>query len=143
MAYQGFIDPNFEHLEEFIQAIFTNVAGEQTRLALWLIEEFDFSQFSATQITGAKSPFGSSQLAGFGYLMPLEGNKVDALTTVITDEEQLDCNIMHLEIEMAGKVAIASYDTFSCVLFDDPITLEFLADLKQHAIIKTYGLIQE
>ena len=143
MAYQGFIDSNFECLKEFIQAIFANVASAQTRLALWLIEEFDFSQFSVTPINGSNSPFGSSQLAGFGYLIPLEHDTVDALTTVLTDEEQLDCNIMHLEIEVSGKIAIASYDTFSCVFFNKPITLALLADLKQRAIIENYGLIQE
>ncbi|MEM1250876.1 MAG: hypothetical protein AAGI69_00490 [Cyanobacteria bacterium P01_H01_bin.21] len=142
MAYQGFIDPSFEHLEEFIRAILTNVASAQTRLALWLIEEFDFSQFSAVRL-GSNSPFGSSQLAGFGYLMPIERNAMDALAKVLTDEEQLDCNIMHLEIAVAGKVAIAAYDTFNCVFFNPPITLDFLADLKRQGIIDKYGLIQE
>ena len=142
MAYQGFIEPSFEHLEEFIRAVFTSVAGEQTRLALWLIEEFDFSQFSAVRL-GSNSPFGSSQLAGFGYLMPIEHNAMDALVKVLTDEEQLDCNIMHLEIAVTGKVAIAAYDTFNCIFFNPPITLDFLADLKQQAIIDKYGLLKK
>ncbi|MGD1951780.1 MAG: hypothetical protein ACFB14_19365 [Leptolyngbyaceae cyanobacterium] len=75
--------------------------------------------------------------------MPIKHNATDTLVKVLTDEEQLDCNIMHLEIAVEEKVAIAAYDTFSCVFFNPPIALDFLADLKQQGIIDKYGLIQK
>lgn len=142
MPYQGFIEPNAERLGDFIGAIVTVLAGDQARLALWLIEAFNFNRFSATPIAGTASPFPSSgsKLAGFGYLIPIESNAVEALVAALTREDQLDCCIMHLEIEVAGNIAIAAYDTFSCVFFNAPITLVFLEDLKQQAIIDSYGL---
>ncbi|MGD1853797.1 MAG: hypothetical protein ACFB2W_06045 [Leptolyngbyaceae cyanobacterium] len=142
MSYTGFLDPNIDRLDDFIRSITTTFASHRIRLALWLIEEFDFSQFSATPIHRSASPFSgsNSQLAGVGYLLTVEANMVDALIEVLTAEEHLDCNIMHLELEVAGKVAIAAYDTFSCAFFNPPITTTFLETLKHQDIISDYGL---
>ncbi|MBE9067026.1 hypothetical protein IQ260_10195 [Leptolyngbya cf. ectocarpi LEGE 11479] len=145
MPYQGFIEPNAERLDDFIRAVVTVLAREQARLALWLIEEFTFNhRLAATTIIGTASPFPSSgsKLAGVGYLMPIQSDTVAALVAVLICEDQLDCYIMHLEIEVAGNIAIAAYDTFSCVFFNAPITLAFLEDLRQQAIIDNYGLCE-
>lgn len=143
MAYKGFITPNINRIEDLIRTMLTSLARYQTRLALWLIDEFDFSQFSATAI-GGDSPFlqSGSKLAGFGYLMAVESDTVNDLIQVLVSEDQLDCYIMHLEIEVESNVAIASYDTFSCIFFNAPIELAALEKLKQQTIIDDYGLCE-
>ena len=144
MAYKGSIDPNVERVADLLRALMTALVKGKTRLALWILDEFDFSQVaatqSATQIIGSASPFpkSGSQLAGTGYLISVEPNSVDELVEVLTGEDHLDCCIMHLEIEMEGNIAVAAYDHFSCLFFNEPIGQAFLEDLKQQTIINDY-----
>ncbi|MEM6252146.1 MAG: hypothetical protein AAF821_04410 [Cyanobacteria bacterium P01_D01_bin.156] len=141
MAYQGFIDIYADCIGDLLRAITVGFANEPIRLALWLVDEYDLSQLSAVQLKLSASPFAgsNSQLAGTGYLLSVERSSVESLVNVLTDEEQLDCNIMHLELEIGDKVAIATYDTFNCAAFNDPITTTFLETLKQQDIINDYG----
>ncbi len=138
MPYNGFIEANHDRLDDFISSIVTCFANQQTRLALWLYEEFEFGQLLVTQLNGADSPFASgSQLAGYGYLITVESNTVDALVDVL-----LDCWMTHLEMEVDGNVALEAYDSFEHVFFRAPITVTFLESLKQQAIINNYGLYE-
>ena len=146
MAYKGFIEPNVERIADLLRALMIILAKRKTRLALWILDEFDFSQIaatqSATQIIGSASPFpkSGSNLAGTGYLISVESNSVDELVDVLTGEDHLDACIMHLEIEVEGNIAVASYDHFSCLFFNEPIEQVFLEELKQQTIINDYGV---
>ena len=141
MKAKGYIDPNLDELPALFDAIARELASDQTRLSLWLVESFDLSPLNVQPI-GAQSPFGdsNSELAGDGFLLPLHPTNLDACIDVLAD--RADYEILHLEIEVDGSVQFAAYDHFCYAPFCDRIPLALLEDLKAREVIWSYELFE-
>jgi hypothetical protein len=139
MQTSGYIEARMDCLPALLTAVIDQFASPQTRLALWLIEPFDFAPIQA-QPLGAASPLigSSSELAGLGQLIDFKAVDTPALIAALTAEEALDCQIMHLELEALGSVQFAAYDNFSAIFFGDAVPLDWLDTLKARAIIVDY-----
>jgi hypothetical protein len=141
MPHQGFIAANFDRLDELLGAVISSLDSPQTRLALWLIEAFDFAPLPA-RLIGRRSPLAGShsELAGYGQLLDFSAIDTAALVTQLTAEEHLDCHIMHLEIEAQGSVQFAAYDHFESIAFGAALPLDWLDALKADGVIWDYQL---
>ncbi|MDA0267741.1 MAG: hypothetical protein O2890_13075 [Cyanobacteria bacterium] len=141
MNHKGYIEANFDNLEALLTAVIRQLDSPKTRLALWLIEAFDFSPVESIPI-GRESPLvnSNSQLAGFGQLFNFSAVNPEQLSIMLTAEDHLACEIMHLEIEAQGSVQFAAYDNFGYVSFGDGISLHWLQTLKAQGIIADYQL---
>jgi hypothetical protein len=135
----GDMDPNPDAIEALFRAVANRLSNNQTKLAIWLNEEFDLSAFDYQRI-GSKSPFAgsNSKLAGSGFLIPLQSPNLEALIDVLCD--RLTWEIVHMEIESNGDVQFKAYDHFECILFGSQISLEMLEDLKTNEVIFSYRL---
>ena len=140
----GSIEVNLDHCESLFQAILNEFSGDQARLAIWLIAEFDLSPINF-QYIGEKSPFPGSDsvLAGTGLLIELEPEKADQVIEVLTISERLEYEILHIQIEYQGIVQFASYDHFSHIFFGAAVSLAMLEDLKTRGIVCSYQLFDE
>ncbi|NJN23073.1 MAG: hypothetical protein HC812_20240 [Leptolyngbya sp. RL_3_1] len=141
MAHQGYIDANVDRLDELLRAVVSGLDSPQTRLALWLIEAFDFAPLPAWPI-GRQSPLmgSTSELAGFGQQIDFSAIDTATLIMMLTAEEHLDCQIMHLEIEVQGSVQFAAYDYFESIAFGTAFSLDWLDALKADGVIWGYQL---
>ncbi|NER85358.1 MAG: hypothetical protein F6K42_38855 [Leptolyngbya sp. SIO1D8] len=139
MDSQGFIEPNDDQLGVLLATLLRRLANDQTRLALWLMEECDLAPIPYQSI-GAKSPLvgSTSELAGVGILIQLNTVDLEELIAVLTMEARLECEILHLEIEFQGAVQLAAYDHFGHVFFGQGIPLDLLETLKHRQVIEDY-----
>ncbi len=143
MNYKGFITVNNQNefaLEELFDAVMRELLTEQTNLAIWLIDEINFSFFNAQKI-GAESPFkeSNSVLAGSGLLMKVEANTMDELIQTFSTD-CLSFEVLHLQIEAEHSVQFEAYDHFECIVFRNKISLELLENLKSRGVIDSYDI---
>jgi hypothetical protein len=140
----GSIEVNLNDCSSLFQAILNEFSGDQTRLAIWLVTEFDLSPINF-QYIGEKSPFSGSDgvLAGTGVLIELEPEKADQLIEVLTISERLEYEILHIQIECQGMVQFASYDRFSHIFFGNAVSLAMLEDLKTRGVVYSYQLCDD
>jgi hypothetical protein len=139
MNSKGSLESNPDRFRELFHAIITQLSKKQARLAIWVIEDFDLSQFKY-QIIGSNSPFKdtNSKLAGNGILINLDPDRVEALTDTL--EHGLGSSILHMEIEANGSVQFSAYDGLLYALFGDEISLDLLEDLKDREVIYNYEI---
>lgn len=144
MKFKGAIEPNYDALEELFKAVASQLAGPETKLAVWLLQnDIDFSLIEPQPI-GAQSPFEGSDsvLAGSSLLLKLDSSNVEKVVQLFTTNERLWCEILHIEIESKGSVQFAAYDHFCAVFFGDEISLEMLEALKSREVIEGYELFE-
>ncbi|AFY91682.1 hypothetical protein [Chamaesiphon minutus] len=137
----GSLESNPDRFRELFHAIVTQLSKQQTRLAIWAIEDFDLSQFKY-QIIGSNSPFkdSNSKLAGDGILINLDPTQVEALTDTL--EPGLGSSILHMEIEANGSVQFSAYDGMLYAVFGNEISLDLLEDLKASEAIYNYEIVK-
>ncbi len=146
MNYQGYIELNHNNddaFEELFKAVIIELLSDQTNLAIWLMNEIDFSLFN-TQKIGAESPFKDSNsiLAGSGLLIKVEPNTINELIQTFSTG-YLTSEVLHLQIEAEHSVQFEAYDHFECIFFGNKISLELLNDLKIRGVIDHYEICQE
>ncbi|ERT06085.1 hypothetical protein M595_3961 [Lyngbya aestuarii BL J] len=146
MNYQGSIELNHNNddaLEELFNAVIIELLSDQTNLAIWLMNEIDFSLFN-TQKIGAESPFkgSNSVLAGSGLLIKVEPNTINELIQTFSTG-YLTSEVLHLEIEVEHSVQFEAYDHFECIFFGNKISLELLNDLKSRGVIDHYEISEK
>lgn len=142
MSAIGSIDPNPDAIGELFRAMVNCLSNKQARLAIWLVEEFDLSQFNY-QVIGAKSPFtgSDSKLAGSGFLISLQSTNIDKLIDTFFD--RLAYEILHIEIEAKDDIQFKAFDHFGYVLFGDEISVDMLEALKTRGVIYQYEVFDE
>jgi len=143
MKFKGTIEPNYDALEELFEAVASQLANSETQLAVWLIQnDLDFSLIDP-QLIGAQSPFpgSNSVLAGSGLLIKLDSSNVEKVVELLTANERLGCEILHIEIGSKNSVQFAAYDHFCAVLFGDELSLDMLEELKSREVIDDYQLL--
>ncbi|NEP12897.1 MAG: hypothetical protein F6K14_22380 [Symploca sp. SIO2C1] len=142
MKFKGSIEPNCDGFEELFEAVVSQLAGSETQLAVWLLQNnIDFSLIEPQPI-GAESPFPASNsvLAGSSLLIKLDSSNVEKVVQLFTDNDRLGFEILHIEIEAKGFVQFAAYDHFSAVFFGHEISLEMLEALQSREIIEGYQI---
>ena len=138
MKSKGCIKANCDRHKELSSAIIRNLASDQTRLAVWLIDETDLSPIDFQPI-GSKSPFpdSNSELGGFGVLIDFNTiNFEDLMSSLI----KICSEALHIEIEFKGSVQLTSYDSFEHIFFGEAISLHILQALQESAVIDSYEL---
>jgi len=144
MKFKGAIEPNYDALEELFEAIVSQLANSSDiQLAVWLIQnDLDFSLIDPQPI-GAQSPFPGSNsiLAGSGLLIKLDSSNLEKVVELLTANDHLGCEILHIEISSKNSVQFVAYDHFCAVLFGDEISLDMLEDLKSREVIDNYQLL--
>jgi hypothetical protein len=146
MKCKGFIQVNYQNelaFEELFNAVIIELLSDQTNLAIWLMNEIDFSFFNAQKI-GAESPFkgSNSVLAGEGLLIKVEPNTIDELIQTFSTG-YLTSEVLHLQIEADHSLQFEAYDHFECIFFGNKISLELLENLKSRGVIDHYEICQE
>ncbi|MEL7034299.1 MAG: hypothetical protein AAFO04_01570 [Cyanobacteria bacterium J06592_8] len=121
MNFKGAIVLNDSHefgVPELFKAILNQFTENPIKLAMWLIEDIDLSQLNP-QLIQANSPFKESDsiLAGSGVLISIEPQNLEKVIQLLTTEDYLYHEILHLEVEVNGLVQFAAYDHFEAILF--------------------------
>lgn len=148
MSFKGELqinDANEDAFEKLFEAIVNRLAGDQSKLAIWLTRnDIDFSLIKP-QLIGARSPFTGSDsiLAGDGLLIKLDLINVENVIQVLTANGRLSFEIIHIQIESNGSVQFAAYDHFGYICFGDEIPIKMLEDLKSLNVIDSYKFWDE
>lgn len=144
MDSKGIIYANLDRLNELFREIIIRFSQGQSRLAIWVMNELELLPLSFQNI-GAESPFPESKsvLAGTGFLIDIRSETATQLIEILTTEDRLEYEIIHLQIEYEGRVQLAAYDRFEHILFGDAFSLDLLETLKTDGVIGGYEVFAD